>query len=148
MVELTGIKEPESVRNLLQGSANLEFWETYEAKDIVPILVSADERARVAMNLTSDTVKVEEAVAAAEETDAVSSKDSLAAVLKGETVDNNAVNLEQLKKEHPLLAVFQPNQSGIGAIVGYAYYKDTASINTVLNMNEVKEIMPRELTRK
>ena len=145
MVELPGIKEPERVRNLLQGSANLEFWETYEAKDIVPILVSADERARVAMNLASDTVKVEEAVAETEEAEAVSSKDSLAAVLKGETVDNSAANLEQLKKEHPLLAVFQLNQSGVGAIVGYADYKDTASINSILNMKEVKNILPRDL---
>ena len=145
MVELPGIKEPERVRNLLQGSANLEFWETYEAKDIVPILVSADERARVAMNLASDTVKVEEAVAETEEVEAVSSKDSLAAVLKGETVDNSAANLEQLKKEHPLLAVFQLNQSGVGAIVGYADYKDTASINSILNMKEVKNILPRDL---
>lgn len=146
MVELPGIKEPERVRNLLQGSANLEFWETYEAKDIVPVLVSADERARGAMKVASDSVKVnEEAVAKAEESKAVSSKDSLAAVLKGETADNSSANLEQLKKEHPLLAVFQPNQSGIGAIVGYADYKDTASINAVLNMKEVKEIMPRDL---
>ena len=145
MVELPGIKEPERVRNLLQGSANLEFWETYEAKDIVPILVSADERARVAMNLASDTVKVEEDVAETEEAEAVSSKDSLAAVLKGETVDNSAANLEQLKKEHPLLAVFQLNQSGVGAIVGYADYKDTASINSILNMKEVKNILPRDL---
>lgn len=146
MVELPGIKEPERVRNLLQGSANLEFWETYEAKDIVPVLVSADERARGAMKVVSDSVKVnEEAVAKAEESKAVSSKDSLAAVLKGETADNSSANLEQLKKEHPLLAVFQPNQSGIGAIVGYADYKDTASINAVLNMKEVKEIMPRDL---
>ena len=146
MVELPGIKEPERVRNLLQGSANLEFWETYEAKDIVPVLVSADERARVAMNIGTDSVKVDSAVIKKEEAKAaVSSKDSLAAVLKGETADNSAANIEQLKKEHPLLAIFQPNQSGMGCIVGYADYKDTATVNHILNLKEVKEILPRDL---
>ena len=146
MVELPGIKEPERVRNLLQGSANLEFWETYEAKDIVPVLVSADERARVAMNIGTDSVKVDSAVIKKEEAKAaVSSKDSLAAVLKGETADNSAANIEQLKKEHPLLTIFQPNQSGMGCIVGYADYKDTATVNHILNLKEVKEILPRDL---
>ena len=146
MVELPGIKEPERVRNLLQGSANLEFWETYEAKDIVPVLVSADERARVAMNIGTDSLKVDSAAIKKEEAKAaVSSKDSLAAVLKGETADNSAANIEQLKKEHPLLTIFQPNQSGMGCIVGYADYKDTATVNHILNLKEVKEILPRDL---
>ncbi len=146
MVELPGIKEPERVRNLLQGSANLEFWETYEAKDIVPVLVSADERARVAMNIGADSVKVDSASVEKEEAKtAVSSKDSLAAVLKGEIAENSAANIEQLKKEHPLLAIFQPNQSGMGCIVGYADYKDTATVNHILNLKEVQAILPRDL---
>ena len=146
MVELPGIKEPERVRNLLQGSANLEFWETYEAKDIVPVLVSADERARLLLGSTTDSVKVDSAAVEKEKASAaISSKDSLAAVLKGETVDNSAANVEQYKKDHPLLSVFQPNQSGMGSIVGYADYKDTAAVNAILNMPGVKEIMPRDL---
>ena len=145
MVELPGIKEPERVRNLLQGSANLEFWETYEAKDIVPVLVSADERARVLMSGATDSVATETVATAGNETVAVSSKDSLAAVLKGETPAVSAADEKQMRREHPLLSVFQPNQSGVGAIVGYADYKDTAQINKVLNMSAVKEIMPRDL---
>ena len=145
MVELPGIKEPERVRNLLQGSANLEFWETYEAKDIVPVLVSADERARVLMSGATDSVAMETVATAGNETAAVSSKDSLAAVLKGETPAVSAADEKQMRREHPLLSVFQPNQSGVGAIVGYADYKDTAQINKVLNMSAVKEIMPRDL---
>ena len=145
MVELPGIKEPERVRNLLQGSANLEFWETYEAKDIVPVLISADERARVLLSATADSVKANKEVAAGEQEAAVSSKDSLAAVLRGEEPVASAANIEQLKKEHPLLAVFQLNQSGVGAIVGYADYKDTVQVNKVLNMPGIKEIMPRDL---
>ena len=141
MVELPGIKEPERVRKLLQGSANLEFWETYEAKDIVPVLASADSRARDILSVSdsADSVEVKE-----EATAAVSAKDSLTAALKGETADAK-VDMEQLKKEHPLLSVLQLNQSGVGCIVGYADYNDTIQINKVLNMKEVKNILPRDL---
>ena len=141
MVELPGIKEPERVRKLLQGSANLEFWETFEAKDIVPVLASADNRARGLLNADApaDSAMVEA------DTTAVSAKDSLAAALKGETATASNTNIEELKKEHPLLAVLQLNQSGVGCIVGYADYKDTADVNRILNMKAVKEIMPRDL---
>ena len=147
MVELPGIKEPERVRKLLQGSANLEFWETFEAKDIVPVLASADNRARGLLNVETpaDSAKVEADTAAVAQTSAVSAKDSLAAALKGETAAASSANIEALKKEHPLLAVLQLNQSGVGCIVGYADYKDTADVNRILNMKAVKEVMPRDL---
>ena len=142
MVELPGIKEPERVRKLLQGSANLEFWETYEAKDIVPVLASADSRARDILSVAeaADSVEVKAETAAP----AISAKDSLTAALKGETAEAK-VDMEQLKKEHPLLSVLQLNQSGVGCIVGYADYNDTIQINKVLNMKEVKSILPRDL---
>ncbi|MCF2593359.1 protein translocase subunit SecDF [Bacteroides caecigallinarum] len=142
MVELPGIKEPERVRKLLQGSANLEFWETYEAKDIVPVLASADSRARDILSVAeaADSVEVKAETAAP----AISAKDSLTAALKGETAEAK-VDMEQLKKEHPLLSVLQLNQSGVGCIVGYADYNDTIQINKVLNMKEVKDILPRDL---
>ena len=142
MVELPGIKEPERVRKLLQGSANLEFWETYEAKDIVPVLASADSRARDILSVSEGTDSVEVKTEAA--ASAVSAKDSLTAALKGETAEAK-VDMEQLKKEHPLLSVLQLNQSGVGCIVGYADYNDTIQINKVLNMKEVKNILPRDL---
>ena len=138
MVELPGIKEPERVRKLLQGSANLEFWETYEAKDITPVLASADSRARAILaseTVSSDSVAVEEEAA-------VSAKDSLAAALKGEVPAEAG---EQNRKNYPLLSVLQLNQSDVEAIVGYADYKDTADINRILNMKEVKEVLPRDL---
>ena len=138
MVELPGIKEPERVRKLLQGSANLEFWETYEAKDITPVLASADSRARAI--LASETVS-SDSVAVKEEA-AVSAKDSLTAALKGEAPAEAG---EQNRKNYPLLSVLQLNQSGVGAIVGYADYKDTADINRILDMKEVKEVLPRDL---
>ena len=141
MVELPGIKEPERVRKLLQGSANLEFWETFEAKEIVPFLISADQKAAslLAMEEKTDTV-----AAQAETANTVSAKDSLTAALKGEQVAEST-DMEQLKKQHPLAAVLQMNQSGVGAIVGYADYKDTASVNNILAMPEIKKVMPRDL---
>ncbi|RHH47181.1 protein translocase subunit SecDF [Phocaeicola plebeius] len=147
MVELPGIKEPERVRKLLQGSANLEFWETFEAKDIVPVLASADNRARGLLNVDApaDSAMVEADTTAVAEASAVSAKDSLAAALKGEAATASNTNIEELKKEHPLLAVLQLNQSGVGCIVGYADYKDTADVNRILNMKAVKEVMPRDL---
>ena len=141
MVELPGIKEPERVRKLLQGSANLEFWETFEAKEIVPFLISADQKAAslLAMEEKTDTV-----AAQTETANTVSAKDSLTAALKGEQVAEST-DMEQLKKQHPLAAVLQMNQSGVGAIVGYADYKDTASVNNILAMPEIKKMMPRDL---
>ncbi|WP_303912684.1 protein translocase subunit SecDF [Bacteroides mediterraneensis] len=147
MVELPGIKEPERVRKLLQGSANLEFWETFEAKDIVPVLASADNRARGLLNneAPADSVQAEADTTAVAQASAVSAKDSLTAALKGETPAASSTDMEQMKKEHPLLSVLQLNQSGVGCIVGYADYKDTADVNRILNMKAVKEVMPRDL---
>ena len=148
MVELPGIKEPERVRKLLQGSANLEFWETYSASEIAPILVSADSRAREALAIAeagAETEAVEEEAApAVEETPAVSARDSLSAALRGEDVAAST-NLEAAKKEHPLLSILQVNQSGQGAVAGYAHHSDTAEVNRILALKEVKDVLPRDL---
>ena len=142
MVELPGIKEPERVRKLLQGSANLEFWETFEAKEIVPALASADSRARELLStIAADSVKTDTVAA---DQPAVSAKDSLAAALKGETAANTA-NIEQVKKEHPLLSILQLNQNGVGAVVAYADRNDTAEVNRILRMPEIQKQMPRDL---
>ena len=149
MVELPGIKEPERVRKLLQGSANLEFWETYNAKDVASYLQSADAKLRAILATTEDSTEATDSTAA--ETPAVaqatSTADSLAAALKGEN-QAQAANLEQIKKEHPLLAVLQVNPSGQGPVVGYANYKDTADINKYLSMPEVQAEMPKDLRLK
>ncbi|MDO4181039.1 MAG: protein translocase subunit SecDF [Bacteroidales bacterium] len=148
MVELPGIKEPERVRKLLQGSANLEFWETYNATEIVPYLSSVDNRLRDILAVengtaTADTVAAEAPVAEA----AVSATDSLAAALKGETANNSAA-IEQMKKDHPLASILQLNPNGYGCVVGYADYQDTAQVNKYLAMKEVQEMLPKELRLK
>ena len=149
MVELPGIKEPERVRKLLQGSANLEFWETYTAKDITPYLQTVDAKLRaIAENggkEIADSVATDSVTAPAiAEVKTTTTADSLAAALKGEKKAQSA-NLEQIKKEHPLLAVMQINPSGQGPVVAYANYKDTADINRYLSMPEIQSELPKDL---
>ena len=148
MVELPGIKEPERVRKLLQGSANLEFWETYNAKDVAPYLQAADNKLRsiLANEAPADSVAVD-STAAPVVAQATSAADSLAAALKGEN-KAQSVDLAQIKKEHPLLAVLQVNSSGQGPVVAYANYKDTADINKYLSMKEIQAELPKDLRLK
>ena len=148
MVELPGIKEPERVRKLLQGSANLEFWETYNAKDVAPYLQAADNKLRsiLANEAPADSAAVD-STAAPVVAQATSTADSLAAALKGEN-KAQSVDLAQIKKEHPLLAVLQVNSSGQGPVVAYANYKDTADINRYLSMKEIQSELPKDLRLK
>ena len=140
MVELPGIKEPERVRKLLQGSANLEFWETYNSEEIIPALQSVDNKLRSVLAMTS-----EEATDTATVETAVSATDSLAAALKGETADNEAL-MEQMKKEHPLASILQ--LGGYQSVVGVANHRDTAEVNRLLAMDEAKALLPKDLRLK
>ena len=148
MVELPGIKEPERVRKLLQGSANLEFWETYNAKDVAPYLQAADNKLRsiLANEAPADSAAVD-STAAPVVAQATSTADSLAAALKGEN-KAQSVDLAQIKKEHPLLAVLQVKSSGQVPVVAYANYKDTADINKYLSMKEIQAELPKDLRLK
>lgn len=160
MVELPGIKEPERVRKLLQGSANLEFWETYDAKEVLPFLATVDSKLRTIQSgeIISDstlTVEVDSVIQTdttatlTAEAKGINTADSLAAALKGEKAETaNAAAMAQAKKEHPLASILQFNQNGMGAIVGYAHYKDTAEVNKYLSMKEVQAELPKELKLK
>ena len=139
MVELPGIKEPERVRKLLQGSANLEFWETYTAREVTSYLQGADAKLRSILAVAEPQEEVAE-------TKNVSAADSLTAALKGESAQ--AADMAQFKKDHPLLALLQLNAGGQGPVVGYANYKDTAEINKYLSMDEVRAELPKDLRLK
>lgn len=143
MVELPGIKEPERVRKLLQGSANLEFWETYSSKDIAPYMQSVDAKLRTLLAANEPEAEAEKAT---EDKKVLNSADSIAAALKGQSQDD-AATLAQIKKEHPLLAILQVNPNG-GPVVGYANHKDTAEVNKYLQMKEVQADMPKDLRLK
>lgn len=161
LIELPGVKEPERVRKLLQGSANLEFWETFELTEIVNNIMEAD-RVLAAQKAPVDSVKdlpvetplVEEKAEVTQETSQTpqTEQDSLIAALKKDkesTVDTLKLQ-EQFKKEHPLLSVLQipgieTGQFNRGPVVGFAHYKDTASINSYFAQRGVKELMPANL---
>lgn len=155
MVELPGIKEPERVRKLLQGSANLEFWETFNGQEVAPYLMDADAKAALALAGeakadTTATAAAAEPAAQAETTakadsSATNIADSLANALKGDQAKaaSNAA-ADEMKKQHPLLSLLQVSQGG-GGIAGYALARDTAAINRILAMPEVKNSLPKEL---
>ena len=132
MVEMPGIKEPERVRKLLQGSANLEFWETYNATG--GQAVEEEDTTAVAENAeaAADTAKATTGDLAAK----LAKKDNKAA-------DNKAAELA--KKQNPLFAIFQPTQGNTLAVVGYANARDTAEINKIIYSDLANQILPAEL---
>ncbi len=142
MIELPGVKEPERVRKLLQGSANLEFWETYNASEVLPALQAADAKL-ASINTTNTTAEADTTAAKAEATDAASDvAKAITDEANNETAE--AASNEELKKQHPLASILQITNSGT-AVVGYAHYKDTAAINAMLANAEVKKLLPRDL---
>lgn len=160
MVEMPGVKEPERVRKLLQGSANLEFWETYNTEEIIPFLATLDTRlaAEHAAIAENDTVKADTTAMAeltpAEKVDATDStkkapvKD-LAAALKGNSgtpaEKAGAAVDEQAMKNHPLASVLQLAQGPMGCVVGYASWRDTATVNRYITSAVAKEVLPSDL---
>ena len=146
MIELPGVKEPERVRKLLQGSANLEFWETYTSAEIAPFLAAADAKLRDIAALENPTEETAEPAAEAA-TEAAAEEESVD--LSGLTGDNaqsaaDAAAVAQAKKENPLLSILQVMQNQ-GCVVGYAHSRDMKQIDEYLARAEVKELLPRDL---
>ena len=144
MVELPGIKEPERVRKLLQGSANLEFWETYKVSEIQDVLTRID--ARLAQKYADENPTEAKEETAAKETSA--EKDLAGQLL--ETADSeaqtaNAAQREALRKSNPLLARLNPYPYSDSWVAGVAHYSDTADVNRMLATSEAKAIIPRDL---
>ena len=140
MVEMPGIREPERMRKLLQGSANLEFWETYNNQEITPYLTQLDQR------LANGETKVD--TAATDSTKKVQAK--AAATPKFALNKNNAVKGEDaqmaaLKKMHPLLSMLQTIPGDALSLVGYASVRDTAAVNKMIYSSLAKQILPSDL---
>ena len=140
MVEMPGIKEPERMRKLLQGSANLEFWETYNAEEVIPYLQQLDSR--LANDASNDTTTAQQA--------------QKKAVVKGvkfqvknadkETVAQKSnAQMEAAKKQHPLLAMLQPTGQNSLALVGYASVRDTAAIDKLIYGQTAKQVLPSDI---
>ena len=149
LIELPGIKEPERVRKLLQGSANLEFWETYELAEIFPQLIQINDelaKANASTEAAQSEVKEEKKVELSSDVEAlVEAADSIAQL----EADQKAA-VEEFKKNNPLFAaiqvsVNQANQPYQGPVVGTAHYTDTAKVMAMLNSQVAKSILPRDL---
>ena len=150
MVEMPGIKEPERMRKLLQGSANLEFWETYNAEEIIPYLQQLDQR--LASGEQETASKKDTAAAEQKAKEAAPAKKQAAPKFKlnnGKKADNSKATpeseLEQAKKQHPLLAFLQTTGSGSLSLVGYASARDTAAINKAIYGQVAKQVLPTDL---
>ena len=140
MVEMPGIREPERMRKLLQGSANLEFWETYNNQEVTPYLTQLDQR------LANGETKVD--TAATDSTKKVQAK--AAATPKFALNKNNAdkgedAQMAALKKMHPLLSMLQTIPGDALSLVGYASVRDTAAINKMIHSQLAKQILPSDL---
>ena len=150
MVEMPGVKEPERVRKLLQGSANLEFWETYNSQEIYPLLAQLNQKyAALGGDATasSDSVAAPAAdTVAVDTTAAAAAANDLAAKLAaGKKADKAAAAKDKAAalKQNPLFAVFQPIPQGL-AIVGYASARDTADVNKVIYSDIAASVLPAE----
>jgi SecD/SecF fusion protein len=162
LVELPGIKEPARVRKLLQGSANLEFWETYDLNEIINNITDANKviatlqanggtTPKAVKDTTATATKGTTAKAQVKKAKSISDIDSLKAALakKNTTSTDSTKVTEKGRKENPLFAVLQINaqggQVGRGPVVGMAQSKDTAQIDAYLKIKQVREVLPRDL---
>ena len=162
LIELPGIKEPERVRKLLQGSANLEFWETYECSEILPALVQINAEYAKANEATEEVAAVEAApveAAPAEEVKAEAETSDVDALIEGldanaeveeAAKESDAEALANYKKQNPLFSVLNPSvaangQAYRGPVVGTVHYTDTAKVNAMLNSVVAKQVLPRDL---
>lgn len=152
MVEMPGIREPERIRKLLQGSANLEFWETYNAEEIIPYLQQLDLR------YANDGATVDSVAADTVATDSLKEAAAVAKASKAEpkfkikeSADNKNAEVlaqqasEKAMKEHPLLSRLQTTGKNSLSIVGYASIRDTAAINKIIHSEVAGQVLPSDL---
>ncbi len=165
LIELPGVKDKERVRKLLQGTANLEFWETYDNKDIAGKLIEADKKlailiggkvdtAKTTLTETTDTSKTT-VLAQADTTHQNTEESSLLDAAKKDSASNKLAANDSLNKKEasPLFEILQPmlnrTKDGYfpseGPAVGIAAVKDTAKVMAMLRMPQVKSLFPRDL---
>ena len=164
MVEMPGVKEPERVRKLLQGSANLEFWETYNAQEALPYLAqlnqayaaelshlnaeSTEETEAADSEVSSPAAETAESAETAEAAPADTTLNALdAAAQKASAADTEGSDnesLERIRRENPLLAYLDTRFAGL-AMLGYANANDIAKINEVINSDVAKKVLPPDL---
>ena len=149
MVEMPGIREPERIRKLLQGSANLEFWETYNSNEITPALRQLDQRLLGNNDAAADTAKTDSTKADKQVAQAESPKFKLNKKDEKNAVAAKAAGkqdqMELAKKRNPLLAMLQLAPQGSLSVVGYANLRDTAEINKLIYSDLAKQVLPSDV---
>lgn len=148
MVEMPGINEPERVRKLLQGSANLEFWETYNSDEIIPYLSQLNQREANhrsgAKEEVSDSAATDTAAVAAAEKAEAKAEAKAAFKTKKDAKADDAAAMAEAKKQNPLFSVLQPSGNGALSLVGYASARDTAEVNKIIYSALAKQILPSD----
>ncbi len=145
LVELPGIKEPERVRKLLQGTASLEFWSTYNNREIYPMLESINNRLAQTGAIDTPDTTVAEVIDSMVQADALASRlDSLESGL------DSTANAALIAKQYPLFSKLMPvmdqqGRVGEGPVVGYANAADTAAVNSMLNRPDIRVMLPRDI---
>ena len=152
LIELPGVKEPERVRKLLQGTASLEFWETYEFSELFNSFMAANAKVAEIRALTAQEAdSTPSAKPATVEGDSTATDDLLAKIQSSEEADSStSIQEANFARSYPLFALLSPNvnqnnEPSRGPVVGMAHYKDTAAINQMLAMEQVKAQFPRNV---
>lgn len=140
MVEMPGIREPERMRKLLQGSANLEFWETYNNQEINPYLTQLDQRLANADTKTDTT-----ATASNKEVQGKKAPAKKLVLDRSDAAEGGNAQMDAMKKMHPLLSMLQTVPNDALCLVGYASVRDTAAINKIIYSQLAKQIFPSDL---
>ena len=140
MVEMPGIREPERMRKLLQGSANLEFWETYNNQEINPYLNQLDQRLANADTKTDTT-----ATASNKEVQGKKAPAKKLVLDRSDAAEGGNAQMDAMKKMHPLLSMLQTIPGNALSLVGYASVRDTAAINKIIYSQLAKQIFPSDL---
>ena len=140
MVEMPGIREPERMRKLLQGSANLEFWETYNNQEINPYLTQLDQRLANADTKTDTT-----ATASNKEVQGKKAPAKKLVLDRSDAAEGGNAQMDAMKKMHPLLSMLQTIPGNALSLVGYASVRDTAAINKIIYSQLAKQILPSDL---
>ncbi|NPA35316.1 MAG: protein translocase subunit SecDF [Chlorobi bacterium] len=145
LIELPGIKDPQRVRKLLQGTASLEFWETYDNQEIFNYLVEADRKTReLALAKTAENKKSEEGSEekTTEEKKKVDEDLSLLQDIESDSLKTDSLASETVKS---LFSYLIPSQNPRSPVVGVAAAKDTAKVDMYLQLPAVKALLPKDL---
>jgi SecD/SecF fusion protein len=152
LVELPGVKEPERVRKLLQGTASLEFWETYEDKEIYPFLESANAKIKELQDAEAKLKETDKGISktanqqVTKKDETTGKSEDLVKMLKDkEAKDTTSLVKSEVAKNYPLFSVLKTGQPNSYAVVGYSHVKDTATVNAYMKIPQVRILFPRDL---